>query len=90
MRESPLSGGFFPYAGDLRLPKPDGTAAIALTADAVVGARESYLNAGFQGYRSKPIEAAEREETLSRHPPDGAKGRQGGVRACLTALFAHK
>ena len=46
-----------------------GTAMIALTANAVVGARETYLAAGFDDYLSKPIEARRLEEMLSKYLP---------------------
>lgn len=42
---------------------------IALTANAVVGAKETYLNAGFDGYLSKPIEVEQLEEKLARYLP---------------------
>ena len=55
---------------------PAGTAVIALTANAIVGARESYLAAGFDGYLSKPIEVAALEELLAAHLPPEIVGRQ--------------
>ena len=79
---------------------PDGTAVIALTANAVVGARESYLDAGFQGYLSKPIEVTELEETLARYLPEekyvwrgdapagGVPNAQSGDADTLTRLGA--
>ena len=42
---------------------------IALTANAVVGARESYLEAGFEDYLSKPIEVEKLEEKFEKHLP---------------------
>lgn len=42
---------------------------IALTANAVSGAREFYLNAGFDDYLSKPIEIPSLEEKLKKYLP---------------------
>ncbi len=42
---------------------------IALTANAVVGARESYLAAGFDDYLSKPVEVRSMEHALSKYLP---------------------
>ena len=46
------------------------TAIIVLTANAVAGAREEYLKAGFQDYLSKPIEVDELEQMLARYLPE--------------------
>lgn len=42
---------------------------IALTANAVVGAKEFYLNAGFEDYLSKPIEPDKLEDMLIQYLP---------------------
>ncbi len=46
---------------------PEGTVIIALTANAVVGAKEMYLEAGFEDYLSKPIEIDSLEEKLAQY-----------------------
>ena len=45
------------------------TTVIALTANAVVGARETYLKAGFDDYISKPIEVEQLEQKLLTYLP---------------------
>ncbi len=47
----------------------DATPVIALTADAIVGAKESYLREGFTDYLSKPIRFEELEAALKKHLP---------------------
>jgi len=47
----------------------EGTVIIALTANAVVGAKEFYLEAGFDDYLSKPIEIERLEAMLSEYLP---------------------
>ena len=42
---------------------------IALTADAVVGAKEYYLESGFDDYLSKPVKAEDLENILSKYLP---------------------
>ena len=51
---------------------PENTAMIALTANAVVGAREAYLEAGFLDYLSKPIEMKSLVEKLRTYLPESA------------------
>ncbi len=48
---------------------PESTVVIALTANAVSGARETYLEAGFNDYLSKPIEVPELEKQLIAYLP---------------------
>ena len=48
---------------------PQGCAVIALTANAVSGARERYLESGFDDYLSKPIEVAQLERKLAAWLP---------------------
>ena len=43
------------------------TAVIVLTANAIAGTREQYLEEGFADYLSKPIVPAKLEETLEKH-----------------------
>ncbi len=45
----------------------DGTPIIALTADAIMGARESYIKEGFNDYLSKPVVYADLESLLIRY-----------------------
>lgn len=54
-----------------QLPGSEHTAYIALTANALSGAREQYIEAGFADYLSKPVDSARLEETLMRYLPAG-------------------
>lgn len=45
----------------------DNTVVIALTANAVVGAKEQYLSMGFDDYLSKPIQLSEMERILTKY-----------------------
>ena len=67
---------------------PEGCAVIALTANAVSGARDRYLDAGFDDYLSKPIEVAQLEKKLSMWLPAGKvewreEGAADAVPFCL-------
>lgn len=42
---------------------------IMLTANAMLGAREGYINAGFVDYLSKPVRGARLEQTILKHLP---------------------
>ena len=42
------------------------TPAICLTANAISGAREQYIAAGFDGYLSKPVQGQTLKEALAR------------------------
>lgn len=43
---------------------------IALTANAIVGAKDEYLKEGFHDYISKPIDPARLEEKIRQYLPD--------------------
>ena len=51
---------------------PDHTKTVALTANAIVGAKESYLAAGFDDYLAKPIEIEDLEKKLLAYLPEEA------------------
>ena len=48
---------------------PKGTAVVMMTANAIVGAKEEYLNAGFDDYLSKPIDVKQMEKLLAKFIP---------------------
>ena len=52
----------------------NGAVVIALTANAVVGAEEQYLKAGFDGYLSKPIMVEDIEKALRKYLPASVIG----------------
>ena len=53
----------------------EGTTIIALTANAISGAREFYIKAGFDDYLSKPINPADLDEMLQKYLPSDLKNR---------------
>ncbi|MBR5358599.1 MAG: response regulator [Clostridiales bacterium] len=57
----------------------NGAAVIALTANAVVGAEEQYLAAGFDGYLSKPVTIEDFEKTLKQYLPEGRIVRKDDI-----------
>ena len=54
------------------------TPIISLTANAINGAREYYMRAGFDDYLTKPVMADELEKTLLRHLPPEKVVRESG------------
>ena len=58
-----------------------GTPVVVLTANAIVGAREMYLEKGFTDYLSKPIRYKELAEILCRHLPDDMIKKKASVAA---------
>lgn len=50
----------------------DTTTVIALTANAIAGAKEMYINEGFSDYMSKPIIPKQLENTLVQYLPEGS------------------
>ena len=51
---------------------PEGTVTVALTANAVVGAKQMYLSAGFDDYLTKPIDMDELTKKLRFYLPESA------------------
>ena len=58
---------------------PVDTTVIALTANAIVGAKDTYLNAGFDDYLSKPIDISKLEDLLEKYLPSGFCKTTSGV-----------
>ncbi|MCR5686416.1 MAG: response regulator [Lachnospiraceae bacterium] len=56
------------------------TAVIALTADAIVGARENYISEGFSDYLSKPVMYEALEEMLIKYLNPSLIQNEGGVK----------
>ena len=54
----------------------EGMKIIALSANAIIGARESYLEAGFDDYLSKPIDIRSLEGSLEKYLPGEVIGEQ--------------
>ena len=52
---------------------------IALTANALSGAREMFLNEGFDGFIAKPINIKDFERVMNRIFPNGTSEKTGGV-----------
>ncbi len=71
------------------------TPVIALTANAVSGAREMYLKEGFRDYLSKPVESAKLELMLQKYlpdeliiPPEEFEGRTNVIRDPMSVIEA--
>ena len=45
------------------------TPVICMTADAIIGSKEKYINAGFDDYLSKPVKSEQLEQTLIKYLP---------------------
>ena len=58
----------------------DDTAVIALTADAIVGARENYIKEGFSDYLSKPVMYEALEEMLIKYLSPSLIQNESGVK----------
>ena len=56
-----------------------GTPVVALTANAVTGARERFLNEGFDEYMIKPVDGAKLEEMLMKYLPTSKMLVAGGL-----------
>ena len=66
---------------------PPGCAVITLTANAVSGARDRYLESGFDDYLSKPIEVAQLERKLAAWlPPEKVTWRTAGASGESTSV----
>ena len=64
-----------------------GTPVIALTADAIMGARENYISKGFTDYISKPVKYGELEKMLKRYIPEEKQFTPDSELALPTALL---
>ncbi len=62
-----------------------GVSVIALTADAVAGAREFYLEKGFDDYVSKPVKSDELERVLKNHLPEKLLVKQEDIARIMSA-----
>lgn len=62
-----------------------GVSAIALTADAVSGAREFYLSKGFDDYLSKPVKSETLEKMLIKHLPPALLLKEEDIRRITDA-----
>ena len=63
---------------------PEGTAIVALTANAVLNAKDQYLEAGFDDYLSKPISLDELAKLLSEHLNKGGSAAQDASQSADT------
>ena len=68
---------------------PRDTVVIALTANAVIGAKETYIDAGFSDYLSKPIELDQLGKVLAQYLSDKSAddGEEKTKQAAETGIF---
>jgi CheY-like chemotaxis protein len=94
--EAATAGGFDVILMDVQMPEIDGLEAtrqiralpgpeaevpiIALTANAMPGDREACIEAGMDGYLSKPIDVVALQKALQRYRPDRSGWRQTFVK----------
>ena len=72
-----------------KLPDMEGVPCVALTANAVSGAREAYLDAGFSDYLSKPVDGKKLEKLLaSLLPPEKLRAPEAETAAAQSAETA--
>ena len=66
------------------------TAVIALTANAISGAREMYISEGFSDYLSKPINPVELEDILEEYLPEGRYTFSSNIQKAVGNTFTDK
>ncbi len=73
-----------------KLPEFTDKPCIALTANAISGAREMYLKAGFSDYLSKPVDGAKLEKLLKAYLPPEKVREPATAAASASETFAGK
>lgn len=80
----------FKAMGSLEGNKCLGTPIIALTANAIAGAKERYLSLGFHGFLSKPIVSSQLEKTIREFLPAHLMQRAADSQLAQENDLAHK